>query len=72
MSCSTTDSVADFQGHLDIETLGGAGFASQRTTNDDLCFDLSEYDGIEMMISGADGRFRYESRTGSSVTDSVA
>jgi len=39
-----------FHGDLDIKTLGGAGFASQRTTGDDVCWDLSGYDGIQLRI----------------------
>ncbi|KAG2026296.1 hypothetical protein GB937_001805 [Aspergillus fischeri] len=42
-------------GHLDITTLGGAGFASQRTT-DDLSWDLSDADGLELDIAGSDGK----------------
>ncbi|KAL9051423.1 MAG: hypothetical protein Q9162_006030 [Coniocarpon cinnabarinum] len=45
---------AHFYGTLDIETLGGAGFASQRTANDSLSLDLAEYDGIQLSIAGAD------------------
>src|SRR5690242_12339777 len=39
-----------FYGHLDIEALGGAGFASQRTTGDDRSWDLSGYHGIEIIF----------------------
>ena len=39
-----------FHGHLDIDTLGGAGFASQRTIGDDRRWDLSSFDGIEVSI----------------------
>ncbi|KAI1616938.1 CIA30-domain-containing protein [Exophiala viscosa] len=39
-----------FHGHLDIDTLGGAGFASQRTLGDDRHWDLSPLDGIEVSI----------------------
>ena len=46
--------VACFDGTLDIETLGGAGFASQRTTSDDLELDLSDYAGIELKIKKGD------------------
>jgi hypothetical protein len=37
--------------------LGGAGFASQRTTGDDVSWDLSGYDGIQLKIdtTKADG-----------------
>ncbi|KAF7155957.1 hypothetical protein CNMCM6106_007869 [Aspergillus hiratsukae] len=44
-----------FHAHLDITTLGGAGFASQRTT-DDLSWDLSDADGLELGIAGSDGK----------------
>ncbi|KAF4211361.1 hypothetical protein CNMCM8980_009995 [Aspergillus fumigatiaffinis] len=42
-------------GHLNITTLGGAGFASQRTT-DDLSRDLSGADRLELDIAGSDGK----------------
>lgn len=45
---------AQFYGNLDIKTLGGAGFASQRTAAEDLRWNLSDYDGIQMEIAGAD------------------
>ncbi|KAK5085024.1 hypothetical protein LTR24_007290 [Lithohypha guttulata] len=47
---------AIFDGHLDINTLGGAGFASQRTTGDDRHWDLTQYAGIELVFdsSGTD------------------
>ncbi|KAJ5220066.1 hypothetical protein N7468_009270 [Penicillium chermesinum] len=48
--------VATFKGTLDITTLGGAGFASQRTATEDGRWDLSEYDGIELKIDHADGK----------------
>ncbi|KAF4227777.1 hypothetical protein CNMCM6805_002599 [Aspergillus fumigatiaffinis] len=44
-----------FNGNLDITTLGGAGFASQRTT-DDLSWDLSDADGLELDIASSDGK----------------
>ncbi|GFF34522.1 uncharacterized protein C9E9.15 [Aspergillus udagawae] len=44
-----------FHGHLDITTLGGAGFASQRT-RDDLFWDLSDADGLELDTAGSDGK----------------
>ena len=34
--------------------MGGAGFASQRTTGDKRSWDLTAYDGIEIAISEAD------------------
>ncbi|KGO56435.1 Major facilitator superfamily domain, general substrate transporter [Penicillium expansum] len=44
-----------FHGNLDIETLGGAGFASQRTVGDEQRWDLSGYDGVELHIIPSDG-----------------
>ncbi|KAL9007185.1 MAG: hypothetical protein Q9188_000119 [Gyalolechia gomerana] len=55
-----------FTGHLDIETLGGAGFASQsqsaassqdeeNSTNHGT-WNLSAYDGIEIDVAVADGK----------------
>ncbi|KAF2495960.1 CIA30-domain-containing protein [Lophium mytilinum] len=48
LECSSSS--ARFHGELDIKTLGGAGFASQRTTGDDALWDLSDYDGIQLKI----------------------
>ena len=39
---------------MDIKTLGGAGFASQRTTEDDRSWDLSTFDGIEIVLNATD------------------
>lgn len=39
---------------MDIKTLGGAGFASQRTSGEDQSWNLSKYDGIELCIAKAD------------------
>jgi hypothetical protein len=47
--------MAIFSGHLDIKTLGGAGFASQRTSSE-LDLDLSAYDGIELVLGSSDGK----------------
>ncbi|KAK4694569.1 hypothetical protein P7C71_g3037, partial [Lecanoromycetidae sp. Uapishka_2] len=54
---------ARFYGHLDISTLGGAGFASQFSPLDDdgesdesASWDLSAYDGIEVVVGKADGK----------------
>lgn len=44
---------ATFCGTLDVNTLGGAGFASQRTTGDDRHWDLSNYDGIVLLIDAS-------------------
>jgi len=54
LSCSSTCTVARFHGNLDIKTLGGAGFASQRTTREDGSWDLSSYDGLELDIEKSD------------------
>ncbi|KAJ4353451.1 uncharacterized protein N0V89_005180 [Didymosphaeria variabile] len=52
----TSDSAARFHGHLDIKTLGGAGFASQRTTVEDRTWDVSNYDGIILNLGKSDGK----------------
>lgn len=44
-----------FHGNLDIETLGGAGFASQRTVGNEQIWDLTGYDGIGLHIVPLDG-----------------
>ncbi|KAL4883486.1 NADH:ubiquinone oxidoreductase intermediate-associated protein 30, partial [Aspergillus karnatakaensis] len=46
---------ATFKGNLDTSTLGGAGFASQRTTSDK-AWDLSGYKGLELEIVKSDGK----------------
>jgi len=43
-----------FHGHLDIDALGGAGFASQRTTGDDRRWNLAYYNGIELIFDPAE------------------
>ncbi|KAF2842113.1 CIA30-domain-containing protein [Patellaria atrata CBS 101060] len=58
MECATFESSARFYGNLDISILGGAGFASQRTTGEERSWDLSGYDGIELVVTKAD-RKRY-------------
>ncbi|WQF84745.1 Putative complex I intermediate-associated protein 30 [Colletotrichum destructivum] len=50
------ESVANFHGTLDYETLGGAGFASQRTVDDWPGLDLSAFDTITLEIPYADGK----------------
>ena len=45
---------ACFYGELDIKTLGGAGFASQRTVTEDSNWDLSGYAGIKLDIAKGD------------------
>jgi hypothetical protein len=52
---STSGDLVIFSGHLDIKTLGGAGFASQRTSSE-LDLDLSAYDGIELVLGSSDGK----------------
>ena len=54
LDISDDQEVARFNGTLDIETLGGAGFASQRTTSDDLELNLSDYAGIELRTKKGD------------------
>ncbi|KAF2461146.1 complex I intermediate-associated protein 30-domain-containing protein [Lineolata rhizophorae] len=54
LDCSSSCSTAKFHGTLDIATLGGAGFASQRTAGNDRNWDLSDYDGIEIKVAEAD------------------
>lgn len=49
-----TEKTGTFRGNLDIKTLGGAGFASQKTTGEDRKWDLSKYAGIELCISKGD------------------
>ncbi|CAN9088583.1 unnamed protein product [Alternaria alternata] len=51
-----TGSSARFHGNLDITALGGAGFASQRTTGEDRTWDLSAYDGVYLNIGKHDGK----------------
>ncbi|RMZ02343.1 hypothetical protein D0860_07261 [Hortaea werneckii] len=46
--------IGRFHGNLDIKTLGGAGFASQRTTGDERKWNLSQYAGIELQVSKGD------------------
>ncbi|KAF1356940.1 complex I intermediate-associated protein 30-domain-containing protein [Delphinella strobiligena] len=48
--------VGRFNGELDIKTLGGAGFASQRTTGEDRTWNLSDYAGILLDIAEADAK----------------
>ncbi|CAK4028340.1 hypothetical protein DOTSEDRAFT_20147 [Lecanosticta acicola] len=55
LECTTND-IGRFWGNLDIETLGGAGFASQRTTGDDRAWDLSGYAGVQICIEKGDKR----------------
>ncbi|KAF2869850.1 complex I intermediate-associated protein 30-domain-containing protein [Massariosphaeria phaeospora] len=50
------DSSARFHGTLDIKTLGGAGFASQRTVEEAKTWDLSDYDGLRLDLGKADSK----------------
>ncbi|KZF26423.1 CIA30-domain-containing protein [Xylona heveae TC161] len=52
LDCSASSAL--FHGTLDIETLGGAGFASQRTTSTDKTWDVSTYNGVLLEIDQAD------------------
>ncbi|KAI5467666.1 complex I intermediate-associated protein 30-domain-containing protein [Mariannaea sp. PMI_226] len=47
----TSPESARFHGHLDTTTLGGAGFASQRTVGE-LELDLSAYQGLSLSLEG--------------------
>lgn len=53
MDLSVKRNAASFHGNLDIKTLGGAGFASQRTA-DPQHWDLSTFDGIYLTVNGGD------------------
>ncbi|PYH48655.1 CIA30 family protein, partial [Aspergillus saccharolyticus JOP 1030-1] len=50
----TPYNTARFHGTLDITTLGGAGFASQRTTTTTREWDLSAFAGLEVHVPRAD------------------
>ena len=49
---------ARFYGELDIKTLGGAGFASQRTVSEEKTWDLSDYAGIQLEVAKGDSESR--------------
>lgn len=55
LTCDSASPIAEFHGNLDIKTLGGAGFASQRTTGNDRTWDLSTFSGLALEIAKADG-----------------
>ncbi|VUC27493.1 unnamed protein product [Clonostachys rosea] len=55
LAVSDDGRAATFTGHLDTSTLGGAGFASQRTRGT-LHQDLSEYDGLLITVTGGDSK----------------
>ncbi|EMD00992.1 hypothetical protein BAUCODRAFT_20966 [Baudoinia panamericana UAMH 10762] len=48
------DQFATFRGTLDIKTLGGAGFASQRTTAEDKVWNLDDYVAIKLAVKKGD------------------
>ncbi|KAJ5769135.1 hypothetical protein N7520_003694 [Penicillium odoratum] len=50
LTCSASSLTALFHGNLDTKTLGGAGFASQRTTTESKIWDLSHYDGLQIVL----------------------
>ncbi|PMD48273.1 NADH:ubiquinone oxidoreductase complex I intermediate-associated protein 30 [Hyaloscypha variabilis F] len=56
LTCDPSSPTAIFHGNLDTKTLGGAGFASQRTTGEDRDWDLSNYDGITLDIKKSDDK----------------
>ncbi|KAK1955977.1 complex I intermediate-associated protein 30 [Colletotrichum sublineola] len=51
-----SEAIANFHGNLDYTTLGGAGFASQRTADDWPSINISAYDTITLEIPYADGK----------------
>ncbi|CCG82602.1 CIA30 family protein [Taphrina deformans PYCC 5710] len=53
---SATLTTARFHGVLDTTTLGGAGFASQRTVTSKMTWNLSDYSGIELDLAHGDGK----------------
>lgn len=62
---NSSSSAAKFWGHLDITALGGAGFASQRTVDNDdddngvsrpAWSDLSAYDTLVLDVAHSDGK----------------
>lgn len=55
LDASPLSPTAVFYGNLDTKTLGGAGFASQRTTAEST-WDLSNFDGILLDIEKTDGK----------------
>ncbi|KAI9650316.1 hypothetical protein NHQ30_000329 [Ciborinia camelliae] len=55
LTYSAFSDIATFSGTLDIKTLGGAGFASQRTTSN-RTWDLSACDGILLYLGKSDGK----------------
>ncbi|ORY86109.1 NADH:ubiquinone oxidoreductase intermediate-associated protein 30, partial [Protomyces lactucae-debilis] len=58
LAIAEDSSTARFQGVLDTSKLGGAGFASQAATYKTSPWDLSQYDGIEIVYSNGNS-FNY-------------
>lgn len=56
LTVSDDGSQATFSGTLDIKTLGGAGFASQRTIDDGPTWDLTAYASLVLDVARADGK----------------
>lgn len=56
LTCPSGSLNAEFHGTLDITTLGGAGFASQRTRGETQEWDVSGYDGIEIRVDSGDSK----------------
>lgn len=56
LTVSGAASQATFSGTLDIKTLGGAGFASQRTVDDAPAWDLADYGLLVLDVARADGK----------------
>lgn len=56
LSVSSTLQSVRFHGTLDTTTLGGAGFASQRTTTTRHVWDLTSYNGIELDLGVGDAK----------------
>ncbi|KAF2238191.1 CIA30-domain-containing protein [Viridothelium virens] len=54
--CNAFEPIARFHGELDVKTLGGAGFASQRTAGENRSWDLSDYKGIQIEIGKSDSK----------------
>ncbi len=50
------DDYLEFAGELDHKTLGGAGFAAQRTVDDYRPPDLSNFDALVLDIPHSDGK----------------
>ncbi|KAI0894577.1 NADH:ubiquinone oxidoreductase complex I intermediate-associated protein 30 [Annulohypoxylon nitens] len=55
LELSPDQNTVTFSGNLDIKTLGGAGFASQRTV-DPQNWDLFDYQGLRLGVGAADSK----------------